>query len=226
MIHTESQSSDQSLLLGVLTQLNPPVLLLAGDHLLSFLALLLSSCALIMSVESTSGSESLSHSSSAEIVVTFPPGKHADFVLHYDNNTAFHVHKLVLHHHAAYFRTYFDTLSTQLRSSDSCKHAHIAHCIHLPSQTKLVQETPVTAIDMGLFLRHLYFAAHYCCPPHLPKTDVDIGADPPPAVSLQFSNVQQLNWLADSTPLRLNDDRNFVYHESLQTSPTTSTVVS
>ena len=62
-----------------------------------------------------SSSNGLSLSASAETLVTFPPSKHVDFVLHY-GNTAFHVHKLVLHHHSAYFRTYLDTLPAPSRS--------------------------------------------------------------------------------------------------------------
>ena len=128
-----------------------------------------------MPLDNTDEAKSLS--ASAESVVTFPPSQHADFVLHYDN-TAFHVHEFVLHQHSAYFRTYFDTLSLPSRSKakkrkksgpNSCQHAHIAHCIRLPSQTTLVREGSMTAADMDLFLHHLYFAAHYCYPPYPPE---------------------------------------------------------
>ena len=95
---------------------------------------------LVMSLDNSSESLSLSDNS-VENIMTFPPCQLTDFVLHYDN-TALHVHKLVLHHHSAYFRTYFETLSAPSCSSDSCHHAHIAHCIHLPSQTTLVEEQP------------------------------------------------------------------------------------
>ena len=59
---------------------------------------------LVMSLDSSSASMSLD--ATTETVVTFPPSELADFVLHYDN-TAFHVHNFLLHHHSAYFRTYF-----------------------------------------------------------------------------------------------------------------------
>ena len=181
----------------------------------------------IVTFAPSSSRESLSLSASVETVVTFPPGQHVDFVIHYDN-TAFHVHKFVLHHHSAYFRTYFDTLPAPSCSSckkrkrgnptSSCQHTHIAHCIRLPSQTTLVARRLVTAADMDLFLRHLYFAAHYCYPPFLPKTDVDIGADPPPAVSLQFPSVQHFSWQTASSPLRLLIvGKAFVWNESLLT---------
>ena len=79
----------------------------------------------------------------------------------------------------------------------------------------MTQKT-VTANDMQLFLRDLYFAAHYCYPPYLPKTDV--GADPPPPLSLLFPTVQKLNLFTESTPLRPHVDGTIVeYHESLLT---------
>ena len=103
----------------------------------------------------------------------FPPRQHADFVIHYDDK-AFHVHKFVLHHHSAYFRAYFKTLTQSLDSSippptkkrRSCHHPSIAHCIHLPQQMYLVEEEGIVdAADFDLFLCHLYFSDRYCYPP-------------------------------------------------------------
>ena len=129
-------------------------------------------------------------STDASDIVFFPPREVADFVIHYDKH--FHVHKFVLHHHSAYFRAYFLTLSPQsdvyidvdIRpASDSspaikrpkrCNHPTIAHCIHLPQQITLVDKDDVDADDFELFLCHLYFSAHYCYPPCLPKTDIDL----------------------------------------------------
>ena len=101
-------------------------------------------------------------------IVLFPPRPLVDFLIHYDG-ADFHVHKLVLYRHSAYFRTYFDTLDAvataqptvalrilradspaQAPLSDSgspvskkaklCNHPHIAHCIHMPQQTRLVEQ--------------------------------------------------------------------------------------
>ena len=130
-------------------------------------------------------------------IVFFPPLELVDFVIHYDS-TAFYVHKLLLHHHSAYFRAYLLLLNSQgspasptrrrARSSTSfsvneeqhCDHPTIAHCIHLPQQTRLVEQTPVTAADLHLFLCHLYFRQHYCYPPYLPESDIDLNNTSPP----------------------------------------------
>ena len=155
--------------------------------------------------------------------VFFPPRLLADFIIHYDN-TAFHVHKVFLHHHSAYFRSYFDTLTAPPESSDPtskkpkrCNHPSIPHCIHLPQQTTLVEQTAVTAADFRLFLCHLYFSAHYCYPPHLPKTDIDLDTETPP-VSLSFSPITSLKW-CDESPLRSfdGDESGLISHESLLT---------
>ena len=136
-----------------------------------------------------------------EDTVLFPPREHADFVIHYDN-TAFHVHKLILHHHSAYFRAYFQSLSRSSENSSTgpsserskrCCHPSITHCIDLPQQITLVEQTAVTAADLQLFLRHLYFSHHYCYPPYLPKTDIDLDAHNPP-LSLAFPPTLSLDW--------------------------------
>ena len=151
--------------------------------------------------------------------VHFPPRQLADFVIHYDD-TAFYVNKFVLHYHSAYFRTYFDTLSSPTNSSSPtepptskkskhCNHPSIAHCIHLPQQTDLVEKKPATAKDFRLFPCHLYFASHYCYPPSLPKSDVDLAASSPP-LSLHFPSIPSLDWSNTSPQLRFtNEDGKF-----------------
>ena len=155
--------------------------------------------------------------------IFFPPRQHADFVIHYEQK-ALHVHKLILHQHSAYFRTYFETLPpaalptgrpakrrkakrsaspVAAEGKEKCDHPSIAHCIHLPRQTKLVEQKAVTAAEFELFLRHLYFSAHYCYPSYLPKTDIDLDADCAP-LSLAFPPITLLNWYTGTTPLRVN----------------------
>ena len=157
--------------------------------------------------------------------VFFPPRQHADFVIHYDN-AAFHVHTFVLHHHSAYFRAYFQTLSqlsaSPLSSDDKqpCNHPHIAHCIHLPHQTELVCGGGVTAAEFREFLCHLYFSAHYCYPPFSPKTHVDLCADSPP-LCITFPAITSLDWVGATSPMRSFVDKDgktkLEYNESLLT---------
>ena len=169
----------------------------------------------------------LNMSSSAGKTVLFPPRKLIDYVIHFDSSD-FHVHKFVLHHHSTYFRTHFETLlqASQDSSSSSsnapqqpCSHPSIAHCIHLPLQTRLVEGGLVTAADLRLFLCHLYFSAHYCYPPFLPLTDVDLDDDFPP-LSLHFTPVPTLDWSGASRQLRstsTDDGAQFSRTEALLT---------
>ena len=159
--------------------------------------------------------------------VHFPPRQYADFVIDYAD-TAFYVHKFMLHHHSAYFRTYLETLSPpatsqhtttastkerKRKSSRSCNHSSIEHCVHLPQQTTLVDKKAVTAAHFRFFLCHLYFGTHYCYPPYLPEADIDL--DNPPPVSLSFTPVLSLEW-SHSGPLRDTADGNILaMHESL-----------
>ena len=139
------------------------------------------------------------------------------------------MHKFVLHQHSAYFRAYFQSLpvssprrrpakrakrsrSAAVDEAKPCDHV-TAHCIHLPQQSRLVEKTAVTAADFRLFLCYLYFSAHYCYPPFLPKTDVALGGDEAEAdttifpVSLSFPPVpygQSIDW-HESKVLRLTD---------------------
>ena len=156
-------------------------------------------------------------STAPSTAVCFPPRLVADFIIHYD--TDFHVHKLVLYHHSAYFRAYFQALldsSSPSNGTQPCSsHPQIAHCIHLPRQTRLVEKTPVTADDFRLFLCHLYFSSHYCYPPYLPSADLDLSSDTPsltvdfsspaleivsvPLLDLNFPPVPSIDWSDDST---------------------------
>ena len=151
-------------------------------------------------------------SDDAAAVVYFPPRQHADMVVHYDCS-AFHVHKLVLHHHSAYFRRRFETLSAM--SAPCSSHPNTAYCIHVQREATLVSYKAVTADDFRLFLCHLYFSDHYCYPPHLPDTDVDLDEDAPP-ISLDFPALKSLRW-DDDTPLRVDDDNHLVHNEALLT---------
>ena len=156
--------------------------------------------------------------------VFFPPRQLADFVLHYDD-ISFHIHRFVLHFHSTFFRTYFETLSRATHDSSPsskrarrCNHPHIDDCYQMLRQIQLVTKEAVTADDFRLFLCHLYFGAHYCYPPYLPLTDVDLDSDVDPLpVSLSFSP-SPISWFVHSTQLRMCDEgREFVMHESLLT---------
>ena len=137
--------------------------------------------------------------------IFFSPRKHADFVIHYDV-TAFHVHKLVLDHHSAYFRAYFDTLepaeslcacTRPCKKAKLCNHPSIAHCIHLPPQSRLVDnhldEGSVTADDFDDFLLYLYYGAHQSYPPFHPAAVLDLTS-PTVSMSLYFPPVAGLDW--------------------------------
>jgi len=62
------------------------------------------------------------------------PLRHSDFIIHH-LNTDCHVHKLILEHHSAYFRVYFDTLTpisdmhlpAQEESKESATPSHKKH---------------------------------------------------------------------------------------------------
>ena len=86
----------------------------------------------------------------------------------------------------------------------------------LPLQLTLVEKDLVTAAHLRLFLCHLYFGAHYCYPPYLPKTDIELNSPPP--VSLHFTPVRSLDW-SNNSPLRFKDDskRVLVCNDSLLT---------
>ena len=64
--------------------------------------------------------------------------------------------------------------------------------------------TPVTAEDLRQFLCPLYFASHYCYPPYLPKTDIDLDADNPP-LRLTFRSIESLEW-SDIAPQQRQRD--------------------
>lgn len=71
-----------------------------------------------------------------------------------------------------------------------------------------VVNRPVTADDFRLFLCHLHFASHYCYPPYLPKTDINLDTavvDDHPTC-LQFTSVTHLDMSDQSTQMRFVDD--------------------
>ena len=69
-------------------------------------------------------------------------------------------------------------------SSAQCRHAAV-RCVHVPQQRTVISGEEITDADFDLFLRHLYFCAHYRYPPFLPATDVDLTAtSPPPTTTL------------------------------------------
>ena len=130
--------------------------------------------------------------------VHFPAAHSPDFVIHY-RGTAYHVHKFVLDHHSSHFRTYIETLTDRQRaySTDECSgHPSIEHCIRLPDSCGKVE---ASSDDFRLFLCHLYFAQHYCCIPYKPAADVDLTAEPPPAVTLDYSACDTEEQLRDAT---------------------------
>ena len=117
--------------------------------------------------------------------VHFPFKVFSDFVIHY-RGTAFHVHKFVLCYHSAYFRAYIEQLTNGQRAYplDECSdHPNTAHCIRLPDDCG---KEEASAADFQRFLCHLYFMQHYSCIPYRVATDVDLTAQPPPAVTLDY----------------------------------------
>ena len=127
--------------------------------------------------------------------VVLPPRRLARLVIHY-RDAAFHVHKFILYHHSAYFRTYIDQLTDGERaySNDECSdHVSIAHCVRLPDRCGKVD---ASVDDFRLFLYHLYFPRQYnCIPYHMADVHIDLTADLPPTVSLDspaFPNCREL----------------------------------
>ena len=115
--------------------------------------------------------------SPAAAEVVFPPRKRCDFVIHY-LDTVFLVHKLTLHLHSAYFRVLFDSLPPATTSSDrssDCRHPHVVHCVHIPTQQEPISGGMITTDDFRLLLCHLYYPAHYRYPPLMPHDDVDVS---------------------------------------------------
>ena len=122
--------------------------------------------------------------------VHFPPPELADFVIHY-RGTSYHVHKFLLTYHSSYFRAYILQLKGSERSyaADECDgHAGIAHCIRLPDD---VMESCRcnTADHFQLFLAHLYFAQHYCCPPYRHRTHLSLDGQPLPPITLTYPHL-------------------------------------
>ena len=117
--------------------------------------------------------------------VQFPPAFLSDFVVHY-RGVAYHVHKFVLCYHSSYFRTYIEPLIDGQRaySTAECdEHPSITHCIRLPDCCGKVE---AASDDFRLFVCHLYFAQHYSCIPYVVPADIDLLAQPPPNVTLDY----------------------------------------
>ena len=115
----------------------------------------------------------------------FPPAKVSDFVVHY-RSTAYQFHKFVLCHHSSYFRTYIEQLTDGQRAypTDECsEHPDIAHCIRLPDSCGKVE---ADTNDFRLFLCQLYFAQHYSCIPYTAQSHIELTAQPPPTVTLDY----------------------------------------
>ena len=74
--------------------------------------------------------------------------------------------------------------STLTASTPSpCAHSGV-RCVHIPAQRTLVSGEPISEADFDLFLRHLYFCAHYRFPPYLPVDDLSLTATSAPAITL------------------------------------------
>ena len=126
--------------------------------------------------------------------VTFPPAFLSDLVIHY-RGTAYHVHKLILCQQSSYFRTYIEQLTAGQRaySTEECSgHSNIPHCVRLPDSCGKVE---ADCDDFLLFLCHLYFAQHYSCIPWTAPTDVDLAAQPAPAVSIDYTELASVDRL-------------------------------
>ena len=64
-----------------------------------------------------------------------------------------------------------------------CAHPSL-RCVHIPTQRTVISGEAITEVDFDLFLRHLYFCAHYRFPPFLPADDIHLTATPPPNITL------------------------------------------
>ena len=144
--------------------------------------------------DATAGAHSRKRSAAEALetqVVRFPPAHCADVVLHY-HNTAFHVHKFVLLYHSPVLRAAIELLANG--PGEQCDdHPHIAHCIRLPVKCG---KLGACADAFRKFLCHLYFARHHNCAPFPAKTQVDLSAEPAPAVSLECPKLADYNALA------------------------------
>ena len=119
--------------------------------------------------------------------VYFPPAELCDFVIHY-RGTSYHVHKFLLCYHSSYFRAYIMQLKADERSyaaSECGEHASVLHCIRVPDD--VMEGCRCNTSDhFQLFLCHLYFAQHYCCPPYRHRTHLSLDGQPLPPISLNY----------------------------------------
>ena len=146
------------------------------------------------------------HTAALTTDVHFPPSRLSDFVIHY-RGTSYHVHKFVLDYHSSYFRAYIETLTSGQRvyQEDECsEHSDIDHCIRLPDTCGKLE---ADGGDFQLFLCHLYFARHYSCIPYEVPTDIDLDAQPPPAVTLDYPNFSSLKQLDKATCSRFSESK-------------------
>ena len=135
-------------------------------------------------------------------VIHFPPTYVSDFVIHY-RGTAFHVHKFVLIYHSSYFRTYIEALTRGQRAYPNTEcddHSDIEHCVRLPDSCGKVE---ADVDNFRLFLCHLYFAQQYCCVPFTANSDIDLAAQPVPAVSFDYPHFRHDGDLNDATACHL-----------------------
>ena len=119
--------------------------------------------------------------------VYFPPPELCDFVIHY-RGVSYHCHKFLLVYHSSYFRAYILQLKSNERSypaTECGEHASIAHCIRLPDDVMAACRCN-TSDHFQLFLCHLYFAEHYCCPPYRHRTHLSLDGQPLPPISLNY----------------------------------------
>ena len=102
-------------------------------------------------------------------VVLFPPRPLADFAIHYCG-TAFHVHKIFLFHHSAYFRAYFEALSTDDNHNHSKQNILRCPKLALPSQKSL---RPDSYVRMARILKLCPAKRSHTC--SLPRLRCDDG---------------------------------------------------
>ena len=84
---------------------------------------------------------------------------------------------------AAHIALVTTSASTGSSTPALCAHPGV-RCVHIPAQRTVISGEAITEADFELFLRHLYFCAHYRFPPFLPADDISLVATPPPTSTL------------------------------------------
>lgn len=95
------------------------------------------------------------------------------------------------------------TSPTAASTSAVCTHAGL-RCVHIPPQRTVISGEAIPEADFDLFLRHLYFCAHYRFPPFLPADDLHLTASQP---NISLPPYPELTEQMTSTLLRTRPPR-------------------